>query len=250
MISIISKQKQRTCGFGCMSNTLTTIPGLKVHPRDYYVALGTGAAHPLPNFNWCGRTRCTRSNGGPDLLDNIWGIKEGQKSGKLHAIPIASLFTKHFNVQFQNKTHIWKASFFHELIACAFFQSILCRTTMIRRFTFERLLFSWTDVICNLKLTLWEKTTNLTCEWLVYFWTPGVDKTFVLCQVPKHLSQVSRSKGLIFYEQIQCFCLSCTIWNLCSQRNHIEKHLALNRKFFSQITHSKILFLWNETHCS
>ena len=42
---------------------------LKGHPHDNLGVLRTGAAHPLPDFSGCVRTRRTRSNGSPD---NIW----------------------------------------------------------------------------------------------------------------------------------------------------------------------------------
>ena len=38
---------------------------LKEHPHDNLGVLRTGAAHPLPDFSGCVRTRRTRSNGGP-----------------------------------------------------------------------------------------------------------------------------------------------------------------------------------------
>ena len=43
----------------------TRIFDLKVHPQDNSAVLRTGAAHPLPDFSGCVRTRRTRSNGGP-----------------------------------------------------------------------------------------------------------------------------------------------------------------------------------------
>ena len=48
--------------FVCMSNIHTTISGLKFRFLDNF--LRTGAAHPLPDFSGCGRTR---SNGNPDI---------------------------------------------------------------------------------------------------------------------------------------------------------------------------------------
>ena len=43
----------------------TRIFDLKVHPQDNSAVLRTGAAHPLPDFSVCVRTRRTRSNGSP-----------------------------------------------------------------------------------------------------------------------------------------------------------------------------------------
>ena len=39
--------------------------------KDPYVILRTGAPHPLPNFNGCGRTRRTRSSCAPGTYKKI-----------------------------------------------------------------------------------------------------------------------------------------------------------------------------------
>ena len=45
----------------------TRISGLNFNPQDNSAALRTGAAHLLPDFSGCGRTRRTRSNVDPAL---------------------------------------------------------------------------------------------------------------------------------------------------------------------------------------
>ena len=47
-------------------------------PKGHPQVLRTGAAHPLPNFSGCGRTRRTRSNEAPDLdMELVEKIHDG-----------------------------------------------------------------------------------------------------------------------------------------------------------------------------
>ena len=56
------------------------------------MAIRTGAPHPLPNFCGCGRTRRTRSNGAPELLELLVNIYKRKLSS--HVIFNSLHFTK------------------------------------------------------------------------------------------------------------------------------------------------------------